>query len=440
MRKHCTHRLLIGPGLDRALFPSYIGFMTGHEQKRASMWGWGIFASFFVHAVIALVILVGIPFDLPKPEAEETVSVEIVPPPEEAQQAEPAKPEPEITVPEKAEEPPAEETAEKPAQQPESEQQQPQPPPPPSSPPAEPPQQQAEQAPEPPSEPPAQVPDTPQAEQASPSLDNFRPVFQFGDKDQGPEQSLQGSAAKEETATEAAVTEETQSSKDADAAQQEDAGGASADAGQTPAEPALPTEQPTQAEAAEKPVGMPLPDVLAVQDAGQASVSSEADGVPEPGNMGDAARADNALAERDGDKKPEGAPGNSEAAGGGAKPSLKKAEKLFSTSATDNPMAMVAMGTMSRGERAAELCNSELGAQLANGTPRYAASRLPKPRLRSGNVIDVETAFSTRSQWYNVSFRCEVDKDAMKVVSFAHDVGSAIPKNEWKSRHLPSPY
>lgn len=408
------------------------------------MWGWGIFASFFVHAVLALVILIGIPFDLPKPEAEETVSVEIVPPPEEAKQAEPTKPEPEITVPEKAEERPAEETAEKPVQQPEPEQQPPPPPPPPSSPLGEPPQQQAEQAPEPtaepPSEPPAQAPDTPQSEQASAPLDNFRPVFQFGDKDQGPEQSLQGSATKEEAATEEAVTDEMQSSKDADAARQEDARGAPADTGQAPAEAALSAEEPTQAEAAEKPVGSPVPDVLAVPDAAQASAASDADGVPEPGKTGDAARADNALARTGDEKKPEGASSHSEAAGGGAKPSLKKAEKLFSTSASDNPMAMVAMGTMSRGDRAAELCNSELGAQLTNGTPRYAASRLPKPRLRSGNVIDVETAFSTRSQWYNVSFRCEVDKDAMKVVSFAYDVGAAIPKNEWKNRRLPSPY
>lgn len=429
-----THLLLIRPGLDRARFPSYIGDMTENQQKRQGMWGWGIFASFLVHAAIAFVILVGLPLDLPRPEAEETVSVEIVPPPEE-QQAEAAKPAEALPAPEQEQEqaqaaaPPPE----KPAEQ--GEQQQPPPPPPP---PAEEPQQKAEEQPAPPQE----AAETPQAPEASPPLDNFRPVFQFGEKDSGPEQSVEGSAAKEDAAAEDDTPEQAEDPSAANAASDTESGGAPDVAEQEPSPSPLDTEQTLEAEVTDKPAGSPVPADIALPDVGQGLPTSAAEGMPKAGAVvDDAVKADIAPATPDDtDKESGGVSGTAEAPVRDPEPALRKAKKLFSPSATDNPMATIALGTMSRGERAGELCNSELGSQLAHGAPRYLASRLPKPRLKTGNVIDVRTAFSTRSQWYDVHFRCEVDKDAMKVVSFAYDVGAAIPKNEWKKRRLPTPF
>ncbi|TCR06922.1 uncharacterized protein DUF930 [Neorhizobium sp. JUb45] len=390
------------------------------------MWGWGIFASFLVHAAIAFVILVGLPLDLPRPEAEETVSVEIVPPPEE-QEAEAPKP---------AETPPAPEQEKAAAPPPEkpAEQGEPPPPPPPPPPAAEEPQQKAEEQPAPPQE----AADTSQAPEASPPLDNFRPVFQFGEKDSGPKQSVEGSAAKEEAATEDTTSEQAE----ADVASDTKSGGVPDLAEQKPSPSPPDTEQKADVEATEKTAGPPVPEDIALPDVGLGLPASETEGMPKLASVvDDAVKADMAPAKpNDTDKAGGGVSGGAEAAVSDAKPQLRKAKKLFSTSVTDNPMATIALGTMSRGERAGELCNSELGAQLAHGAPRYLASRLPKPHLRTGNVIDVQTAFSTRSQWYDVSFRCEVDKDAMKVVSFAYDVGAAIPKNEWKKRRLPSPF
>jgi hypothetical protein len=34
-------------------------------------------------------------------------------------------------------------------------------------------------------------------------------------------------------------------------------------------------------------------------------------------------------------------------------------------------------------------------------------------------------------------FRCEVDADATKVVSFAYDVGDPVPRAQWRSRGFP---
>jgi len=117
---------------------------------------------------------------------------------------------------------------------------------------------------------------------------------------------------------------------------------------------------------------------------------------------------------------------------------LTEARTLFSRAVTDDPVAMAAMGSLSRGERGAELCTTELREQLRRVSPLYWPDLLPAYRLGSGTAIEVrEAAFRAGGVWYNLSFRCDLDEDATRVRSFAFDVGAPIPREQWRARGFP---
>ncbi len=105
-------------------------------------WGWGLSASVAVHALVAALVIFGLPETLLQPQQEEVVSVTIEPPPEKP--PEPAKAAP---------------------------------PPPPPAEPKEPP-------------PPARA-------QAAAPIAALNPVVKFGEKDAGPRQALAGSGAED---------------------------------------------------------------------------------------------------------------------------------------------------------------------------------------------------------------------------------------------------
>ncbi|MER8973634.1 MULTISPECIES: DUF930 domain-containing protein [unclassified Mesorhizobium] len=118
---------------------------------------------------------------------------------------------------------------------------------------------------------------------------------------------------------------------------------------------------------------------------------------------------------------------------------LQEAKRLFSKSATGDPVATTAMAALPRGERVGQLCATELGGQLLHASPPYFFDSIPKYRLKAGTVMNVASApFPANGQWYDLSFRCEVDPNATRVVSFAFRVGNPVPRSEWKRRGLPA--
>ena len=117
---------------------------------------------------------------------------------------------------------------------------------------------------------------------------------------------------------------------------------------------------------------------------------------------------------------------------------LAEARTLFSRTVTDDPVAMTAMAGLPREIRGSELCTTEMREQLRNATPPYWPDLLPSYRLGAGNVLEVrQAAFRARGQWYDLGFRCEVDADATRVVSFAFTIGEAIPRDQWRARGFP---
>lgn len=316
--------------LDAANVSFHIRCMINQARDQRWLLTWGFAASVVLHLLAAALLLFELPVSLPQPLEEEAIKVDLVPPPKTPEKAKAEPP------------PPAEKPKpEKPRQEPE----------------------QPEQA---KAEPPPAA-----SKETAPPAPALRPVIQFGEKDAGPRQALDGDSTEDGSSPPAALSE------------------------------------PDEKELAQPPT---------VTAAGAAIP------VPPPGMPGTKA------------------PKTAEPAEAQKTPKLQKAKKLFSTNATGDSIATTAMGDMPRGMRAGELCATEIRQQLLHASPPRLVGWFPRYELKGGNVLETRrSAFSSGGQWYDLSFRCEVDADATKVVSFAFGIGNVVPPSEWKRRGLPSP-
>lgn len=371
--------------------------MEKTPSKRWGRLGGGLVVSILLHLVAFAVLFVEMPEPMSQPEPEESVAVEIVPPPEEKE------PEPEKTEePEPA--PPKQEQAAAPPPPPPA----PQPPPPESVP--TPPERPAEQPP---------VEEAANEEQAPP-MPVLRPVIQFGEKDAGPRQDTSGDAVEE--AAKPAETPPEESEPPADKPE------------------TAPAEEEKTAEA-DEPEGTPMPDDITLPEVDTGQDGAEADGA-KPAEKPEETTV--AFARQTPPKKPEPPVAEPKAAekptteATPAKAELDEVKTLYSTSLSGDAAAMTAMSDVPRPDRADQLCVTELREQLRHGTPAYRPELLPSFRLQDGNVLEVnKAAFRAAGQWFDLRFRCEIDTDATRVLSFAFEVGRSIPKSEWKRYGFP---
>src|SRR5262249_31376707 len=75
---------------------------------------------------------------------------------------------------------------------------------------------------------------------------------------------------------------------------------------------------------------------------------------------------------------------------------LQEAKRLFSSAATGDPIATIAMANIPRGVRVGRLCGTELREQLLNATPPYLPDFLPIYQPGAGTTIEIRSAaFST---------------------------------------------
>jgi hypothetical protein len=233
----------------------------------------------------------------------------------------------------------------------------------------------------------------------------LNPVFQFGEKDAGPRQSPDGNSAQE--------------------------GSASPE----------PEREPDKQEPAKPPaVARDAPDSNSAEDA---SASPETEREPDkkdvagPQALTADKSTDQAAPPQIAPKTPAPKPTQAAKKQEAAKP--REAKKLFSQKATGEINATTAMADLPRDVRAGRLCVTELREQLQNGLPPYYPDLLPSYRLEEGTVIDVPTAaFRVAGEWYDLSYRCQVDANATRVVDFAFRVGGLLPRSEWRRRKLPA--
>ncbi|WP_214469746.1 DUF930 domain-containing protein [Mesorhizobium sp. dw_380] len=385
--------------------------MKDEARERRRNLLWGVPASLILHALVAVLLVYNVPRPPQQPQEEQPVNVALVPPPDQP------KPKP-------APPPPKELKAEKP------------------------PEPKAEKPPEPKVEKPPEQPRKPVDDPV------LKRVFQYGEKDTGPKKSLDGGSArdnapsppKDETSkpaeppssapaepqaepskadekpatvvTDAKPTqsEEKPATEDADKAATEDTDKQQAD-------------KPEAAEqTAEKPAAVaPTP------------LAAEADAKPEPPTPAEKAkpkpakamkfRSAKALKARSGGAGTS-SPTNTEIAGSPVYSGLPGVRKLYSQGATGDALATSSMSGVPRGQRVATLCANVLNQELQQAD--YSPKWLPTIPLKAGNVLSPpEAAFSTMTTWYQLSFRCEVDPDATRVLSFNFRVGAQIPHSEW---------
>lgn len=331
-------------------------------------WRWALPGSVALHLLIAAFLIFDLPTPLQQPAEEQAIAVELVPPQEEPAPAkeEPAKEEPKPEKPEEA---------------------------------------KAESLPEGP------------AEAARAEL--LRPVFQFGERDAGPRQALDGNSAEDGGAPAAPQP-------DAASAEAAEAAARSTDAQrETPEAQALAApEAIADSEQAE--------DVAALPTAPREAERQEA---PEPGTE-NPATPDAVVRLPEKSETPTPKPTDTEATP--SAPKLQPAERLYSQSASGDSVATTAMSGLPRAARGGQLCVTELREQLLRGSPPYFPDLLPSYPLISGTVIEVaNAAFRVRGRWFDLGFRCEVDANATKVLSFAFRVGAPLPRSEWVRRGLP---
>jgi hypothetical protein len=387
----------------------------------------GLLVSLLLHGLIVAVLL----FDLPEPMAEaepeeEVVAVTIVPPPEPE-----AAPEPEPEAAPEAEEPAPEPEAPEPET--------------PAEPEPEP--EQAEETPPVPAGPDSE------GEGGAVPIQVMRPVFQFGEEAAGPEVALDGGAAQapEQDQPEAPAAE-----PELETAAEIPPGDESRDAdlADDPAEEVAeelaeaPVEQPAQqdAPAPAMPAEVTPPDEVLAGDApgnlpdatGQAELALLPDDpadpapsapepvVPDPVEIPPPASATRA---------PSAAPADTAPAVDNGLPGVRALSSIVDTG---HAVATTAMGALPREERGSRLCTTELREQLRRAPEPYRVELLPAYRLPGGTVLNVpNAAFRAGGAWYNLSFRCTVDRDALRVTDFTFKVGTAIPRQDWRARGFP---
>ncbi|RUV34989.1 DUF930 domain-containing protein [Mesorhizobium sp. M7A.F.Ca.MR.148.00.0.0] len=370
--------------------------MKGETGERRRHLLWALPASLILHALIAAFLVYGLPRPEQQPvQQEQPVNVAIVPPPEKPKPKPAPKP-PEPTPEKKAEKPP-----------------------------------EQKPPPEPPKPPDDQV---------------LKRVFQYGQKDTGPEKSLDGSSAKPSTPSPATPTQP-----------------APAATPQQKAEPSKPDEKPATVAPDEKPAQSE--EKAATEDTDKQQPDKQ-EPAPQPAER-QAVVTPKPLAAEIGDKpappastgkaKPKAKPAktmtfkparafkapignagrsnptNNDVAGSPIYSGLPGVRKLYSQGATGNAFATSSMENVPRGQRVATLCGNVLSRELQSAD--YTVKWVPTITLDKGNVLNpAQAAFSTRNTWYNLNFRCEVDPDATRVLSFNFRVGSLVPPGEWASR------
>jgi hypothetical protein len=403
------------------LFHSTSVWMKDEKQARRRELQWALPASLTLHALITALLVYGLHKTPQQPREEQAVNVALVPPP----QAKP-KPAPAPSPKEPEAEKPPEPKLEKP------------------------PEQNAEK------------PPVPERQPHKPStIEVLKPVFQFGVKDTGPRKSLDGDSAQDNSPSPAkdgdskppVVPREAENKSAASAASEERAdltkvgeksvtAAKDADPRRDVEKPATSTQDIDKQEAGARGAGKQraaaATPLAAAGGDGEVELPTSAEAAkPRPTNApkpspATVSKSRSGSARRSSSK--DVAVAMSRAYSG-----LPGVRRLNSQGATGDALATTSMAGVPRDQRAAKLCASVLQQQLLDAS--YFPDLVPFVPLKVGNVLDVpESAFHVRTTWYGLSFRCEVDTNATRVLSFTFHVGTAIPPDQWTRLGLPVRY
>lgn len=364
--------------------------MKDETRERHRNLLWGLPASLILHALIAALLVYGLSTPPQQPQEEQPVNVALVPPPDQP------KPKPAPPKAPKVEKPP-EQKVEKPP--------------------------------------------TPEKQPRKPSpIEILKPVFQFGEKDTGSRKSLDGGSPQDNAPSPAKNDDLKQpvmpkAEEQADSAKTGD-NSAIAEPTQQKQAPSAQNidkqetdKQEAGTQADKQTAAAPTPLAAAGSD-GEIELPTSAEAPrPRPANAPNPSPAKVSKSGNASARRPSSMNGRNYAG-------LPGVRRLYSQEATGDVLAKTSIAGMPRGQRAARLCASALQQRLQEAS--YFPDLVPLVPLKVGNVLDVpQAAFHAAATWYRLSFRCEVDTDATRVLSFTFGVGPTIPPDEWAGLGLP---
>lgn len=101
------------------------------------------------------------------------------------------------------------------------------------------------------------------------------------------------------------------------------------------------------------------------------------------------------------------------------------------------------MATLADEERIAQLCDFEAMEQIHAWQHRFQPDRLvdyalSDPHWENGVFVAAGSAFRAGADWFELSYRCELDAARRTVTGFAFRVGPSIPRTEWTALNLPA--
>jgi hypothetical protein len=373
--------------LDAAAISFHIGRMKDETREWRRTLLWGLPASLILHALIIALLVYGLPSPPQQREEEQAVNVALVPPPDQPKPKLAPAPSPKNPEAKKPPEPKVE----------------------------KPPEQSVEKP------PPPEKPST---------FEVLKPVFKFGDKDTGPRKSLDGGSAQDNSPSPAKDNDSKPPVVPKDA---ENKSAASPDSEERADSTKEADRQEAAAHDADKQTAPTATPLAAAEGGDQVELPTSAN-VPKP-------RPENAPKPAKGAKSGSGSAGKPNSkdvavAVSRAYSGLPGVRSLYSQDATGDAFATASMAGVPRDQRAAKLCASALQQELLDAS--YVPDLLPLVPLKAGNILDVpKAAFHARRTWYGLGFRCEVDTDATRVLSFTFRVGPVIPPDQWDRLGLP---
>ncbi len=121
---------------------------------------------------------------------------------------------------------------------------------------------------------------------------------------------------------------------------------------------------------------------------------------------------------------------------------LTQARELYSENALADPRVKQALGKLPPKKRILQICSIEALEQVRRQRPDAFPDMLV-PFGPTGGFISAAGlsasggAFRSRSKWYAIDFKCEVNAETNAIASFSFAIGGAIPTSEWSARQLP---
>lgn len=211
--------------------------------------------------------------------------------------------------------------------------------------------------------------------------------------------------------------------------------------------------KPAEQEAVAKPVPKPALTPAAIDMLRAKMQAAEAEQAKEEAKAEPPKPAEKPPEEKKPEEKPaqemakaEGKPDKPKGKDEAAKVALEQmteAKKHYSKKMLSDPRVKQALGQLPPERRIVQICSIEALEQVRHARPDAFPDLLVPfstgGGLISDHVLDAKGgAFRAREGWFDIAYRCQVDAETTRIVSFRYEIGGPVPRGDWARRKLPA--